>query len=37
MKYIGMDVHKATVMVSWVDEDNRVVSPFQIRHLRSDC
>ena len=32
MKYIGMDMHKATVMVSWVDENNCVVSPFQIRN-----
>lgn len=30
MKYIGMDVHKASVMVSWVDEENHVMRPFRI-------
>ncbi len=30
MKYIGMDVHKTSIMVSSVDQDNCVVPPFRI-------
>ncbi len=30
MKYIGMDIHKTSTMISWVDEANVVLPPFKI-------